>query len=121
MRARVVCLPTCPWRAHPPLHPLAAALLRRLLVAELAQQGAGRLLEDLAPRAGLALLGLEVLHDHAHARRRDLDAVALADLEELRVAEGKLRGDRLEAVASDRDARRVAHDRRLDNELGVGP
>ena len=53
---------------------------QRSVAGGLAQQRAGRLLEDLAPGARLLLLGREVLDDLAHARGRDLDAVALADL-----------------------------------------
>src|SRR4051795_5033321 len=50
--------------------------------AGLAQERAGRLLEDLAPCPDLVLLGREVLDDLAHARGRDLDPVAGADLVE---------------------------------------
>src|SRR6266536_3020964 len=42
-----------------------------LLAGRLAQQRAGRLLEDLAPGARALLLGREVLDDLAHARGGD--------------------------------------------------
>ena len=79
-------------------------LVRRELVAGgLPEQRAGGLLEDAAPGAGLLLLGREVLDDLAHARGRDLDPVALADLAQLVVVLGQLDGDRLEAVLGDLD------------------
>ena len=49
-----------------------------LIAGGLPEQRAGGLLEDAAPGAGLLLLRGEVLDDLAHARRGDLDAVALA-------------------------------------------
>ena len=66
---------------------LARGLLRRrgvravvVLGGRLAQQRAGRLLEDPAPGPRLLLLAREVLDDLAHARGGDLDAVAAEDL-----------------------------------------
>src|SRR5205823_7910776 len=79
---------------------------RLRLRRRLAQQRPGGLLEDLAPGAGLLLLGAEVLDDLAHARRGDLDAVALADRPEVVVVGGELQRHRLEAVAGDLDAAR---------------
>ena len=86
----------------------------------LAQQGAGGLLEDPAPGAGLLALGGEVADDLAHARGGDLDAVAAADLADLVVVLGELQRHRLEAVAGDVDARGEVEDVRLEHQLVVG-
>ena len=51
-------------------------LCARVSPRRLPQQRAGRLLEDPPPGARLLALGGEVLHDLAHARGGDLDAVA---------------------------------------------
>src|SRR4051794_28373447 len=109
-----------PSTAPAPCRGRACVRLAPPLVRGLAQQRPRRLLEDLPPGPGAPLLGLEVLHDVAHARGRDLDAVALADLAEARVAERQLGRHRLEAVAGDLHARREVHDRRLEHELVVG-
>src|SRR5690348_7158837 len=96
---------------------------QRYLVARgsgLPQQGARRLLEDLAPRPGLVLLGGEVLDDLAHARGRDLDPVALADLAKAVVVLGELEGHRFEAMLGHLDAAREVEDRGLEHELVVG-
>jgi hypothetical protein len=61
-----------------------------------------------------------VLDHLAHARRRDLDAVALADAAQLAVFLRELERHRLEAVTRDVDAAREAHDRRLEHDLVVG-
>src|SRR4051812_26188688 len=75
---------------------------RRSVAGGLPKQGTGGLLEDPAPGGGVAgLLGPEVAHDLAHARGRDLDAVAGEHLAPLVVVGRELDRHRLEAVAGD--------------------
>src|SRR5437868_5406052 len=85
----------------------------------LAEQGAGRLLEDAPPGTRLLAFLSEAFDDTAHARRGDLDAVTGADRAEVVVVLRELDRDRFEAVASDLDALRVIHDVRREHQLVV--
>src|SRR3954447_9515243 len=69
--------------------------------AGLTEERAGRLLEDLAPGAGLLLLGGQGVDDVAHARPGDLAAVALAGPLDPVVGRGEPQRHGLEAVAGD--------------------
>ena len=88
-------------------------------VLGLAQQRAGRLLQDSPPGAGLLALGGEVAHHLPDPRRGDVDAVTAADLAQLVVVLGQLQGHGLEAMAGDVDARGEVEDVRLEHQLVV--
>src|SRR3954452_18865937 len=106
--------------ARTPAPPLPGSIAASGVSARLTQKRTGGLLEDLAPSPRLLLLGGEVLDDLANARRRDLDAVAVADLAEVLVVLRELERDGLEPVLGDADAFGEVQDRRLEHQLVVG-